>query len=207
MYCPNCGKQIPDDAKFCPNCGKQIIVTAAPPSSGSTVQSQTTAPPPQTSSQPVTPLDRLTTDTEAQTHWILRVIAYVIDLIIVSIVVLIAYGVIAYPLLITGLANPFGIVFGIGTLGVFYAGLLMMLYAAFAEAMYGATLGKRILRLKVISATSSVQKLGLRETLIRNVAKLYWILLLLDLLAGLLTQGDYRQRYTDRVAGTLVIKE
>jgi uncharacterized RDD family membrane protein YckC len=199
MYCPNCGKQIPDDAKFCPNCGKAIIVTAS--TAGSTVQS------PQPGAQPQTPLDRLGSDTEAQTHWILRIIAYIIDLIIVSAVVLIAYGIIAYPLLLAGVANPFGIVFGIGTLGVFYAGLLMMLYAAFAEAMYGATLGKRLLKLKVISANSSVQKIGLRETFIRNIAKLYWILLLLDLLAGLLTQGDYRQRYTDRIAGTLVIKE
>src|SRR5579875_3329002 len=186
MYCPNCGKQIPDDAKFCPNCGKAIIVTTSPSQGGTAVQS------PQPSTQPPTPLDRLGSDTEAQTHWILRFIAY---------------GVIAYPLLLAGVANPFGIVFGIGTLGVFYAGLLMMLYAAFAEAMYGATLGKRLLKLKVISANSSVQKIGIRETLIRNIAKLYWILLLLDLLAGLLTQGDYRQRYTDRIAGTLVIKE
>lgn len=201
MYCPNCGKQIPDDAKFCPNCGKAIIVTTTPSQGGTTVQA------PQPSSQAPTPLDRLSSDTEAQTHWILRVIAYVVDSVIVSAVVLIAYGVIAYPLLLAGVANPFGIVFGIGTLVVFYAGLLMMLYAAFAEAMYGATLGKRLLRLKVISANSSVQKLGIRETLIRNIAKLYWILLLLDLLAGLLTQGDYRQRYTDRIAGTLVIKE
>jgi uncharacterized membrane protein YvbJ len=24
MFCPNCGKQIPDDSKFCPYCGYQI---------------------------------------------------------------------------------------------------------------------------------------------------------------------------------------
>ena len=24
MFCPNCGKEIPDDSKFCPYCGYQI---------------------------------------------------------------------------------------------------------------------------------------------------------------------------------------
>ena len=24
MYCPNCGKSIPDDIKFCPECGENI---------------------------------------------------------------------------------------------------------------------------------------------------------------------------------------
>lgn len=24
MYCPNCGKEIPDNSRFCPECGKEI---------------------------------------------------------------------------------------------------------------------------------------------------------------------------------------
>lgn len=30
MYCPNCGKELPGDAKFCPQCGKQTGPTPAP---------------------------------------------------------------------------------------------------------------------------------------------------------------------------------
>lgn len=28
MYCRNCGKQIPDDAKFCPECGASVSETS-----------------------------------------------------------------------------------------------------------------------------------------------------------------------------------
>lgn len=31
MYCPNCGKQIPDSASFCPECGARIEYTAKKP--------------------------------------------------------------------------------------------------------------------------------------------------------------------------------
>lgn len=31
MYCPNCGKQLPDGAKFCSNCGKNLAGTEAKP--------------------------------------------------------------------------------------------------------------------------------------------------------------------------------
>lgn len=25
MYCENCGKELPDEAKFCPECGKNVL--------------------------------------------------------------------------------------------------------------------------------------------------------------------------------------
>ena len=28
MYCPNCGKEIPDESKFCPECGYTITQKA-----------------------------------------------------------------------------------------------------------------------------------------------------------------------------------
>ena len=30
MYCPNCGKEVPDQAKFCGHCGSSIVVPEAP---------------------------------------------------------------------------------------------------------------------------------------------------------------------------------
>jgi TM2 domain-containing membrane protein YozV len=30
MFCPKCGKEIPNDASFCPNCGSAIKAKAAP---------------------------------------------------------------------------------------------------------------------------------------------------------------------------------
>jgi len=37
MYCPNCGKEIPDGSKFCPYCGAKLSLTGE--SEGSQVQS------------------------------------------------------------------------------------------------------------------------------------------------------------------------
>ena len=33
MFCSNCGKKLPDGAKFCTQCGKQIVFNTAPQSS------------------------------------------------------------------------------------------------------------------------------------------------------------------------------
>ena len=30
MFCKNCGKQLPDEAKFCGNCGTPVTMPAAP---------------------------------------------------------------------------------------------------------------------------------------------------------------------------------
>lgn len=42
MYCPSCGKQIEDDAKFCPHCGKDVDATDDAPQQ----QSAGAVPPP-----------------------------------------------------------------------------------------------------------------------------------------------------------------
>lgn len=31
MFCPNCGQQLPDTAKYCPSCGKPVSPTDTPP--------------------------------------------------------------------------------------------------------------------------------------------------------------------------------
>ena len=45
MFCPNCGKQNPDDAKFCESCGSTLSAAAAP-------KAEPVAPPPQPPIQP-----------------------------------------------------------------------------------------------------------------------------------------------------------
>lgn len=31
MFCPNCGREIPENSKFCTNCGKKLAVSKEPP--------------------------------------------------------------------------------------------------------------------------------------------------------------------------------
>jgi uncharacterized RDD family membrane protein YckC len=48
------------------------------------------------------------------------------------------------------------------------------------------------------------KRLDLWCSLVRNISKIAFILLVLDLAVGLGTQGDGRQKYSDRYVGTAV---
>jgi len=83
------------------------------------------------------------------------------------------------------------------------SGGLFFLYAFALEAgRGGATLGKRAMNLRVIS-TSGEMTAG--KAAIRNISKIHGTFLLLDWLVGFLTDGDPKQKMTDRSAGTTVV--
>ena len=67
------------------------------------------------------------------------------------------------------------------------------------------TLGKRtVMGLQV--QTINGGKVAFDKAFIRNISKIYWLLLLLDWLLGIVTPGNKLQKYTDRMAGTIVIQ-
>ena len=69
------------------------------------------------------------------------------------------------------------------------------------ESSRGSTIGKRMMKLHVVPISGAMTfDRGLK----RNISKIYWVALLLDVLIGFLTEGDPRQRYLDRAAGTTV---
>ncbi len=149
-----------------------------------------------------TGFEKIGSDTRLQDHWIRRLIAFIIDSIIVAIATFIIVAVIAIPFIIVAalaglpwfLTNPFAF--------PFFVGILSILYFALLESWYGWTFGKRIMNLKVVK--NDGQKPPLDATLIRNISKIYWILILLDVIIGLATPGDPNQKTTDRIAGTTV---
>lgn len=57
MFCPKCGHENPDEAKFCGRCGAAITVTATVPTSpiSPVPQTSSTSPTPQASSKPAAP--------------------------------------------------------------------------------------------------------------------------------------------------------
>jgi uncharacterized RDD family membrane protein YckC len=66
-----------------------------------------------------------------------------------------------------------------------------------------ADLGKRLLGLRVVSLG---EKGSLMQATIRSVPKFFWYIFLpIDTLAGLATQGDPRQRWSDKVSETTVV--
>lgn len=152
-----------------------------------------------------TGFERIGKDTQLQDHWLRRLVAFVIDSIIVGVFTLVIAAIISLPFMLmaltTGLPwyvlNPFSF--------PFFAGILSILYFSLMEAYYGTTLGKNIMNLKTVKLDG--QKPALDLAFLRNASKIYWILILLDTVIGLATPGNPYQRITDRVAGTTVVSK
>ena len=123
-------------------------------------------------------------------HWILRLIALIIDGIILAIVAAILFFILVFPL------DAF--------LWPLVVGVLMLLYFLFLDVNYGGTLGKRIVGLKVQTVNGG--RINYSQSVIRNISKIYWLLILLDWIIGIATPGDKRQKYTDRIAGVVVVQ-
>jgi uncharacterized RDD family membrane protein YckC len=135
-------------------------------------------------------------------HWLLRLVAIIIDGIIWSIVAyIIIWGLFLRPGV--GWVGWYG--FGSWLILPFIMGIFWVVYSAVMEASsWQATLGKKVMGLKVQMLDGSKALIG--KTFMRNISKIYGLILLLDWLIGIATPGpDPRQRYFDRIAGTTVV--
>jgi uncharacterized RDD family membrane protein YckC len=178
ICCPKCGEKLPEDSKFCPKCGAPIKLEA------------TTG----------TVVERFEKDPKLQEHWIKRLIAYVIDSIIVGIAAALLLIIALFPFFIANPASFFNVLSFPFAMGVLY-----VLYFTFADSFRGATIGKGLMGLTVVTKTDG--KPSLEKAFIRNISKIHWVLLLLDLVGGLITSTDLHQKYSDRVANTTVISD
>jgi uncharacterized RDD family membrane protein YckC/ribosomal protein S27AE len=131
-----------------------------------------------------------------QQHWVKRFLAALIDWVI-FVVIGIALAIFLLPFYwVTG-GWWWGPTAWIG-------GLLWVLYAFFLEMTNGATLGKQLLGLRVV--TMDGQKINATQALVRNVSKIYSLLWFLDWLVGFAMDGDPRQKFTDRAVGITVTR-
>ena len=176
-YCTKCGKELPEGTEFCPDCGASVRPGVGLYGTAG---------------------ERIGRDRSLQEHWIKRIIAIVIDSIIVGIATTIVLVAIFFPIF---LANPLGF-FNLLSFP-FAMGLLYVLYFTITESVYGFTIGKTILGLKVVAEDE--ERPSLERAFIRNISKIYWILLILDVIGGFLTATDPHQKYSDRIARTTVV--
>jgi uncharacterized RDD family membrane protein YckC len=123
-----------------------------------------------------------------QDHWLRRFVAYVIDWIIITIVV----ALIGIVLIILA---PWGL------WGFMFTGLMGFLYFVLSEIAMGSTLGKKVLSMEVVATEG---ELDAGSILVRNISKLFGLLLLLDWIIGMFQDGDPRQKWFDRFANTVV---
>jgi uncharacterized RDD family membrane protein YckC len=184
-YCWKCGAQLYDNSAFCHSCG-----APAKPSPTAALGAETG-------------FERLRDDRGFQDHWLKRVIAYVIDVAIVSVAVYILFFAVAAPaILATFLGQPFPFAWFWG----FWLGgvtpLIVIAYFVLSEALFERTIGKELLGLRV--ARLDGKRVDLWSSLVRNISKIAFILLVIDVAVGLGTHGDGRQKYSDRYIGTTV---
>jgi uncharacterized RDD family membrane protein YckC len=137
----------------------------------------------------VTGFDVLGVDKNLQEHWIKRVVAYIIDIIIIAVVIWIIFWFLLgwARWLETGLIT----------------GLIVLLYFTVLEATACKSLGKALLGMEVSAIDGFMD---FRKSIIRNITKFFWFILpALDWVIGMATEGDPKQRFMDRIAGTVVI--
>ena len=148
-----------------------------------------------------------TVQVDMGTHWLLRIVAALIDSIPWAIIGWVFWWVLVW----NGTGAPlYGALAGIWWLvwiflvPIFY-GLLYVIYSTVLESSTSAaTLGKRLMGLKVQMLNGS--KAPSNKVLMRNLSKILWIIFIIDFLIGVATPGpDRRQRYFDRIAGTTVV--
>ena len=188
VYCWKCGSQVGEQTALCPKCGATLRGTMG-------VQSPTG-------------FELLRDDRSVQNHWARRVLAILIDAAIVVIVLAVIATVFAIPFFI-GLGFPSTAVSafpawwaGWWAAWLAWASLVLFLYSFLAEGLYGRTLGKEIIGLRVERIDG--KSMDLRSSFIRNISKIYWLLLVLDVAVGLGTHGEMSQKWSDRFTGTKV---
>ncbi|HUI00722.1 MAG TPA: RDD family protein [Nitrososphaerales archaeon] len=181
-FCSNCAAPLQPGTAFCPKCGAPVAQASGP------------------AGAPLSGIDSLIREPGAQSYWLRRLFAFVIDAIIVVVVLAVAAVFVAIPTFVfsgtAGLTSLFAGVFPV------LAGVILFLYFIVAEVTRGATVGKSAMHLKVVGPKGGNPTLV--ESLVRNISKIYWILLLLDVVLGLATSKQYTQKLSDKFVGTSV---
>lgn len=140
---------------------------------------------------------KIGTDRILQDHWLRRLIAGIIDSLLMWVVASIILTVARIPALFLGTAPTF-----VSPPEILQGGLFF-LYAWFMEFSRGATLGKQIMNLKVTTLQGNLPSPD--KALLINLSKIISVLWLVDTLIGMALPGDPHQKYSDRWMGTTVV--
>lgn len=185
VFCGKCGKDNPMGAKFCENCGATL--DAAP-----------------TYQQPQTTYASGNWLSHEHAGFLPRFVAWIIDTII--------FGVISWILSLVGLGTNYGYGsglgyesgFNLGGIGTVITVLISLVYYVYLDGMQGASIGKRVMKLKVVG-TNGAMPIGPGPGVIRWLIK---IIPLLNLVAYIwILFNPEKQGLHDKIANTFVVKE
>ena len=122
-----------------------------------------------------------------------RIIAYVLDFLIVSAVM----WLISYLLFL--IMGPKGVYQSYNNL-IYVVPILIMLYFVFCEKRFGSSMGKAIMQIEVRSRNGA--RISWTQAILRNLTKIYWIPIVFDWLIGRLLRTD---RLFNNLTNTVVI--
>ena len=140
--------------------------------------------------------EKITSDRQLQDHWLRRLVAAIIDYLIIWAVASIILTLARLPALFLNVAPSFV------SPSELFQGVLLFVYAWLMEYSRSATLGKQIMNLRV--TTTDGAALTADKVLFRNISKINNVLWLIDTLIGMALVGDPHQKYSDRWVGTTV---
>ena len=178
VHCPKCGESNPEDATYCRKCSQALNGRE-------------------------TGFDKLRYDFNAQSLWLLRLIAYVVDTAIVAVVGLLLTLLAYIPLVVGSAFSGQWSWRGVWQIP-FFIGAGQVIYFTVMESFHGASFGKQLMGLRVEAESGG--RPTVTQALIRSLSKLHGALLLLDVLLGLLMGDDPRERLTDTMAKTYVAR-
>ncbi len=121
--------------------------------------------------------------------WVKRTLAGILDFIIASVITYFIFNFfLKFPLIHTG----------------FLQGVVWYVYSIIFDLYNGKSPGKYVFGLRAVAFVGNLNPV---QALVRNLTKLNAILVLGDVVAGLSTEGDPRQRYIERAVDSIVINE
>ena len=139
--------------------------------------------------------------------WSHRFLAWLIDIILVSVVVhLISYVIFGTSILLIGIQNPsfnfdahFFSFVGLGLL----EDIVYLFYWAILEKRSGQSIGKKILKIKTTALDGN--DISFRDSIVQSFGKTF--LLPIDVILGWIFTNKNRQRLFNKISDTIVIKQ
>ena len=174
-YCQKCGNELPEGAKYCNVCGSAVLA----PSSA-----EIKAP---------------VADGLKLAFWWERFVAWLIDAIIIGVV----GGLLGLFGLLAGLTWWSGWPSWLPFFNFNLNGVLYLVYWTLMEGVYGQSIGKMIMRIKVTGLDG--KKTQISNAALESLGKAF--LLPLDCLLGWILYPKRRQRIFNYLSETVVIRE